>query len=134
MTDAIKPESLGPSAEFWANVVTTIPDPVALAERLFGPHEWGYRCPVEGGFITDSAPYIAAETLSEKDATIQAQAARIAELEGALRPFARDADGWPEKADTDTLSLTDPDGTASAYDVTVGDLRRARSLLSEVTK
>lgn len=28
-----------------------------LINRLMGPHEWGYRCPVEGGFITDNAPF-----------------------------------------------------------------------------
>lgn len=67
----------------------------------------------------------------EKDKIIQSQATRIAELEGCLAPFAREADCWPEYADEETLSLTDPEGTASAYDITIDHLRRARSLLSE---
>lgn len=29
-----------------------------------GPHEWGYRDPVEGGFVEDSAPFRAGEELS----------------------------------------------------------------------
>lgn len=36
----------------------------ALVERLEGgPHEWGYRCPVEGTFIVDDAPFHAAAAL-----------------------------------------------------------------------
>lgn len=34
-----------------------------LAECLHGPHEWGYRDPVEGGFIEDDRPYRASEAL-----------------------------------------------------------------------
>lgn len=35
-----------------------------LVERLYGPHEWGYRDPVEGGFIEDATPFEAADALS----------------------------------------------------------------------
>ena len=31
-----------------------------IVERLAGPHEWGYRDPVEGGFILDPTPFDAA--------------------------------------------------------------------------
>lgn len=53
----------------------------------------------------------------------------IEALAKALEPFARDADAWPRNADSDTLALTDPEGIASPYNITVGDLRRARSAL-----
>jgi glutaredoxin len=39
-----------------------------LIERLNGPHEWGYRDPVEGGFIADMSPFEASDRLSELEA------------------------------------------------------------------
>ena len=39
-----------------------------LIERLNGPQEWGYRDPVEGGFIADMSPFEASDRLSELEA------------------------------------------------------------------
>lgn len=38
--------------------------PSDITQTLMGPHEWGYRDPVEGGFIEDPAPFAAAELIS----------------------------------------------------------------------
>lgn len=48
----------------------------------------------------------------------------------ALEPFAREAYSWPELADDDTLALSAPDGTASAYDITMREIRLAASALA----
>lgn len=34
-----------------------------LVDRLCGPHEWGYRCPVEGDFIEDRTPFDASAAI-----------------------------------------------------------------------
>ena len=39
-----------------------------LAEHLMGPHEWGYRDPVVGGFIEDNTPFDAAARIAEMEA------------------------------------------------------------------
>lgn len=56
-------------------------DVAGARERLLGclrgPHEWGYRCPVEGGFVADDRPYQAADE-------IQRQGEEIERLLGAL--------------------------------------------------
>lgn len=41
-------------------------DIAGVCERLLGPHEWGYRCPVEGGFIEDTFPFEAAAVLKRQ--------------------------------------------------------------------
>lgn len=51
-----------------------------LVERLYGPHEWGYRDPVEGGFIEDGTPFEAAEALSratDEEGLIKVAMARL---------------------------------------------------------
>jgi len=35
-----------------------------ITQALMGPHEWGYRDPVEGGWIDDSTPFAAAELIA----------------------------------------------------------------------
>ena len=35
-----------------------------MRKKLDGPHEWGYRCVIEGTFISDPAPFDAASLLS----------------------------------------------------------------------
>lgn len=35
-----------------------------ITEALMGPHEWGYRDPVEGGFVADGTPFAAAELIT----------------------------------------------------------------------
>lgn len=35
-----------------------------ITEALMGPHEWGYRDPVEGGWIDDYTPFAAAELIT----------------------------------------------------------------------
>ncbi len=54
--------------------------------------------------------------------------ARIAELEGALRPFARNACYWDSDSAGD-LAITVNGG--ADVDMTVGDFRRARELTGE---
>lgn len=34
-----------------------------IIEHLRGPHEWGYRDPVVGGFISDDKPFRAADEI-----------------------------------------------------------------------
>lgn len=44
-----------------------------LLENLEGPHEWGYRCVADGGFIQDFAPFTAAgyiRTLEAKNSKL----------------------------------------------------------------
>lgn len=40
------------------------PSPQRLLDNVLGVHEWGYRDPVEGGFIADDAPFRMAELLA----------------------------------------------------------------------
>lgn len=40
-------------------------DQLPIRERLSGPHEWGYRCLVGGGFIADGAPFEAGGLISD---------------------------------------------------------------------
>ncbi|MFS0736911.1 hypothetical protein ABC347_07665 [Sphingomonas sp. 1P06PA] len=51
--------------------------PGDLVERLNGAPEWGYRCVAEGTFISDDAPFTAADHIA-------ALQARVERLEGAL--------------------------------------------------
>lgn len=44
---------------------TPSPKGPSLVERLNGPHEWGYRDPVEGGWIEDLSPFEAASYITE---------------------------------------------------------------------
>ena len=62
---------------------------------------------------------------------IEQMAATLEAMASALEPLARDASGWPDYADDDRLALTDRDGSASAYDITVGELRAARTTLTQ---
>lgn len=34
-----------------------------ITERLGGPHEWGYRDPTDGRFISDNAPFEGADEI-----------------------------------------------------------------------
>jgi len=67
------------------------------------------------------------------DAELTAAKARIAELEEALEPFAREAAEWSNQARDDDFirvcSQLDADPVDS--EVTVGDLRRAAALLKD---
>ena len=56
-----------------------------LLDNVLGPHEWGYRDPVEGGFIADSAPFDLAETVEEM--LEQAFLAGAAAVDQQLREF-----------------------------------------------
>lgn len=40
-------------------------DDYTIVDHLYGPHEWGYRDPVEGGFIEDNRPFKAAVTITD---------------------------------------------------------------------
>lgn len=42
-----------------------------LLGNLEGPHEWGYRDPVEGGFVEDLAPFAAATKIRELEAQVK---------------------------------------------------------------
>jgi len=55
---------------------------------------------------------------------LRADAARIEELERALKPFAAWADDWPEMGDTRMACPIDSD--PDPHNATVGDLRAAR--------
>lgn len=44
------------------------------AERLLGPHEWGYRDLAEGGFISDDAPFDIGEKLESPTISMLAAA------------------------------------------------------------
>lgn len=93
--------------------VLTAPDPVALVERLRNGAKSG---------LQDGQEPVVDDILNEAAALIQSQAARIAELEEGLKPFAQAAaarDGQPDWSPTDTLVIY---------------LRQARSLVSEKDK
>ena len=94
----------------------TTPDPVALVERLLK---------VESGnadFVTGLCTnWHRNPDGPEAAAAIEAQAARIAELEGGLKPFATRCDEAVRPDDADMSSVT----------AKVIHLRQARSLLSE---
>jgi hypothetical protein len=59
-------------------------------------------------------------------------AARIAKLEGALEPFARDADNpsWESSPDHNVFVIN---AMLSKYDLTIGDFRRAAAALNPST-
>jgi hypothetical protein len=78
-----------------------------LVEHLHGPHEWGYRDPVEGGFIEDHTPFHAAdaiEALRVKLKLLEGVNDKLLIENGLLRSHAQ--------ADADTrefvLQLNDP--------------------------
>lgn len=69
------------------------PAPIAgemqqLVEHLNGPHEWGYRDPVVGGFIADDAPFKAADAI---------EALSRAPMAEGLEAVARIIDPWAFK-------------------------------------
>lgn len=56
-----------------------------MKDRLEGPHEWGYRDPIDAEvFIRDDTPFEAASTIRSLEA-------RVAELEMALREIEKGA-------------------------------------------
>lgn len=57
-------------------------------------------------------------------------ATRIAALEEALKPFGAQADCWDGDADDVSITTCNPDGFTAALDFTIGDLRKARAVLS----
>lgn len=64
------------------------------------------------------------------DTALAAAEARIAELEKALEPFAREEVSGMYK-DAWHLQFSDPEGFVDFTDFTIGDLRRAAALLKE---
>jgi hypothetical protein len=56
-----------------------------LLTNLAGPHEWGYRDVTDGVFVSDAAPYEAAELLAALRAENTAFRKENAELREALR-------------------------------------------------
>ena len=50
------------------------------------------------------------------------------ELLEALEPICREADCWPELTDDDVLSFATPEGSASPYDIKMGDIRRIAAI------
>jgi predicted HAD superfamily Cof-like phosphohydrolase len=60
--------------------ITQHPEP-GLLENLEGPHEWGYRDPVEGGFIEDLAPFKGAERIRELEKQLADAKEEIAQLQ-----------------------------------------------------
>lgn len=50
------------------------------------------------------------------------------ELLAALEPICREADCWPELADDDVLSFATSEGSASPYDIKMGDIRRIAAI------
>lgn len=75
-----------------------------LVERLYGPHEWGYRDPVEGGFIEDGTPFEAADALSR--ATDEEGLARVLhEAEGRITGYDVPWDAEVESERQQTVSI-----------------------------
>lgn len=77
--------------------------PHDIRSRLGGPHEWGYRDPVEGGFIEDRTPFEAEDLISEllealRDIERIARARHGSELEDAVFVIAATAGGAISKA------------------------------------
>jgi hypothetical protein len=63
-------------------------DDYTLEDHLEGPHEWGYRDPVTGDFISDDRPYEAAKVLRALRTQPQAEArpeAPVDAVEAAFR-------------------------------------------------
>ena len=56
-----------------------------VVEHLYGPHEWGYRDIVVGGFVADEKPYRAADTITALIALATAQQSQIAGLTKELK-------------------------------------------------
>lgn len=65
---------------------------------------------------------------SVADALVGSPAPASDELLEALAPICREADCWPELADDDVLSFTTPEGSASPYDIKMGDIRRIAAI------
>lgn len=57
-----------------------------ITERLRGPHEWGYRCLADGGFVADPAPSEAADIICRyrRDKTFVFLSGVVIGLMGAL--------------------------------------------------
>ncbi|MGO4673014.1 hypothetical protein AB4Z40_08950 [Bosea sp. 2YAB26] len=73
------------------------------------------------------------ERMEAAEALATTATARVAELEGALKPFAREADEWHEDVPDDYRILCAEPGAETANHgaesvFTIGDLRRARAL------
>ena len=78
------------------------------------------------------------ERMEAAEALATTATARVAELEGALKPFAREADEWHEDVPDDYRILCAEPGAETANHgaesvFTIGDLRRARALTGEPT-
>lgn len=117
------------------------------AEKM-GMSEYQKRCPIDGGTCGQGGTCYVCENealgseLTAAKARIAyleqlaagrlaqntADAERIAELEKALEPFAREEIGTMYK-DPWHLQFSDPDGFVDFTDFTIGDLRRAAELL-----
>lgn len=70
------------------------------------------------------------QTVAEyQDRAIRHMTARIAALEEALKPFAAQADCWDGDADDEAITTCSLGGCAS-IDFTIGDLRKARAVLT----
>lgn len=44
---------------------------LGITDKLDGPHEWGYRDPVEGGFVVDVNPYLASNIIAGYRETLE---------------------------------------------------------------
>lgn len=80
------PTSLDPSLEGPAEPESGVGE---IVRHLEGPHEWGYRDPVVGGFIEDDAPFKAADILrSRPDAGAEAMRSALEFIADAPDPGA----------------------------------------------
>ncbi len=75
-----------------------------LIANLNGPHEWGYRDPVEGGFIEDNAPFRAADRLEALSGGGNERQARADRLQDSAYAAGLTA-GWNFAQDNDNDGL-----------------------------
>lgn len=53
-----------------------------LAERLGGPHEWGYRDIIDGKFIADNAPFEAATEIEQLRSALKEADEMLSQVRG----------------------------------------------------
>lgn len=94
--------------------ITRRDDPTMI-DRLCGPHEWGYRDPVEGGFVEDLTPFDAGHEITR----LTAENERLRE---ALEWYAEQVAGCRK--------IT-PEGNASRAALDADGGSRARSALTQ---